>query len=201
MKCYTCGNIYDEHEGTLELHNKIIGNYNVYLAKYYKCAGCGALLFPKETAKKIASKEEEIRNNFIRKLPVDEFIVATEAADILGITKQALHKHRRIKKGFIYSAIIGGKRLYNKKSVQLFKETKDGRFNLSKQIAKEVVKYVFVPDTTSPSHISYIRDIKEHQEYFWTKKEINTKHQTYSRSRNGARQWVEKKKKAVHHWS
>ncbi|MBC8198973.1 MAG: hypothetical protein H8E80_02845 [Desulfobacteraceae bacterium] len=142
MKCYTCGNIYSEHEGTLELHNKSIGSYNIYLAKYYKCSGCGALLFPKETAKKIESKEEEIRNNLIRKLPIGEFITATEAFDILEISKQAFHKHRRIKNGFIYSAILGGKRLYNKKSVQLFKETKDGRFNLSEPVDKEVVKYI-----------------------------------------------------------
>jgi hypothetical protein len=173
MKCYTCGNIYNEHEGTLELHNKSIGSYNIYSAKYYKCEGCGALLFPKETAKKIASKEEEIRNNLIRKLPVGEFIVATEAADILGITKQAFHKHRRIKNGFIYSAILGGKRLYNKKSVNLFKETKDGRFNLSKQIAKEVVKYVFVPAPISYSHISYIKNIEEYPEYSWMKEETD----------------------------
>jgi len=139
MKCYTCGNIYSEHKGILELHNKSIGSYNVYLAKYYKCSGCGALLFPKETAKKIESKEEEIRNNLIRKLPIGEFITATEAFDILEISKQAFHKHRRIKNGFIYSAILGGKRLYNKKSVQLFKETKDGRFNLSEPVDKQVV--------------------------------------------------------------
>jgi len=172
MKCYTCGNIYSEHEGTLELHNKSIGSYNIYLAKYYKCEGCGALLFPKETAKKIASKEEELRNNLIRKLPVDEFIVATEAADILGITKQAFHKHRRIKNGFIYSVILGGKRLYNKKSVQLFKETKDGRFNLSKQIAKEVVRYFFVSDSTVPSNIAYLNNTESVPKHPWIKKEI-----------------------------
>ncbi|WP_435548228.1 hypothetical protein [Desulfobacterium sp. N47] len=181
MKCYTCGDIYNEHEGTLELHNKSIGSYNIYLANYYKCAGCGALLFPKETAKKIASKEEEIRNNLIRQLAVCEFIVGTEAAAILGITKQAFHKHRRIKNGFIYYAIIGGKKLYNKKSVQLFKETKDGRFNLSKQIAKEVVKYVFIPASISPNHISYIKNIEESPEYSWTKKNIAVTNPNYSR--------------------
>ena len=163
------------------MHNKSIGSYSIYLAKYYKCEGCGSLLFPKETAKKITSKEEEIRNNLIHQLAVREFIVATEAAAMLGITKQAFHKHRRIKNGFIYSVIIGGKRLYNKKSVQLFKETKDGRFNLSKQIPEEVVKYVLVLDSISHSHISYINNIKEHLTYSWTKKDNDVTNSNYSR--------------------
>ncbi len=169
MKCYECGNIYKENEGTLELGNKFIGNYNIYLTRYYKCPGCAILLFPKETATAIALKEEEIRNNLIRKLPVEEFIVATKAADILGITKQAFHKNNRIKKGFIYSTIIGDKKLYNKKSVQLFKETKDGRFNLAKPIDKQVVKYVYVPVSAAPNHISYVENIEEYQEYFGQK--------------------------------
>ena len=179
MKCYACGNIYNIHKGTLEFYNKSIGSYNIYLAKYYKCSGCDALLLPKETAKKIASKEEEIRNNLIRGLAVCEFIVATEAADILGITKQAFHKNRRIKNGFIYSTILGGKRLYNKKSVQLFKESKDGRFNLSKQIAKEVVKYVFVPASISPSNF-YIKKTERVTKSAWMKEKISENNPNYS---------------------
>jgi hypothetical protein len=59
-----------------------------------------------------------------------DFVTPKEAADILDITRQALHKHHRIQKGFIYSIVIGGRKLFNRVSVQLFKETGDGRFNL-----------------------------------------------------------------------
>ena len=178
MRCYTCGNVYIEHEGTLELSNKTIGNYNVDLAKYYKCSGCGSIIYPKETLNLISKKEKEIRDNLIRKLPVDEFIVATEAAELLGISKQALHKNKRIKKGFIYSAKLGGKRLYNKKSVQLFKDTNDGRFNLSKQAPREVVRYVFVHAMSKS--VTYISRLGEHQEHFWTKKGLEKDPPNYS---------------------
>ncbi|MBF0378082.1 MAG: hypothetical protein HQK72_11440 [Desulfamplus sp.] len=178
MKCYSCGNIYSEHEGTLELNNKTIGSYNIFLAKYYKCSECDVLLFPKETAKTIAIKEEEIRNNLIRKLPVEDFIVATEAAGILGITRQAFHKHSRIKKGFIYSAMIGGKRLYNKKSVQLFQKTQDGRFNLTESIVKKV-EYIYVRPSTNHSSFLYTSNIENYQNPFCTEKEISLENQEY----------------------
>jgi hypothetical protein len=156
----------------LELQNKCIGNYTIYLKKYSKCQGCGALLFPKETAAIIAQKEEIIRNNLIRKLPVSEFVVATEAAEILGVTRQAFHKHQKIKKGFIYSTIIGGKRLYNKKSVLLFKENGDGRFNLSKPIVKEAVKYIYVPVSVSPADVNYVDNLEGLQGHFWKENEV-----------------------------
>jgi hypothetical protein len=178
MRCYACGNVYIEHKGTLELCNKTIGNYSIYLAKYYKCSGCGSIMYPKETLNLISKKEKEIRDNLIRKLPVDEFIVATEAAELLGISKQAFHKNKRIKKGFIYSAILGGKRLYNKKSVQLFKDTNDGRFNLSKQVPQEEVRYVVAPAMSKD--VTYTSSLGVHREYFWTKKGLEKDPPHYS---------------------
>ena len=130
MKCYKCGGEYKEYNGTLFLDDDIIGEYKVHDVTYYKCETCDTSLYPKDTAKKIESVEAKIQNELIGQLPVNEFIVATEAAELLGISKQAFHKHRRIKNGFIYSVILGGKQLYNKKSVLLFKKTGDGRFKL-----------------------------------------------------------------------
>lgn len=141
MRCFECGNEYMEQSGAIKLNNRTIGDYTIELEKYFKCAGCGTLLFPDESARLITKKEEEIRNEFIRKLPVGDFITATEASEILGITKQAFHKNRRIKRGFIYSVVLAGKRLYNKKSVQLFKETNDGRFNLSNEPVNKIISY------------------------------------------------------------
>ena len=62
--------------------------------------------------------------------PVDSFVIATEAASMLGISRQAFHKHRRIQRGFIYKTNFGGKTVYLKESVLHFKETGDGRFPL-----------------------------------------------------------------------
>ena len=142
MKCYRCGGNYLEHFGSVSLHDDIIGNYYVYDIQYYKCSKCGTLLFSEKTVLKIEEKESEIRDKLIRQLPINEFIFASEAAEILNITRQALHKHHRIKRGFIYSISFGGKKVYHKKSVLLFKERGDGRFKLSNQLPIDDVKYL-----------------------------------------------------------
>jgi hypothetical protein len=179
VKCYTCGCAYQEHEGTLDLHNDIIGNYDVYAARYYKCDGCGVLLFPKDTVKKIELAEADKQNRLIRQLPVNDFIIATEASELLGISKQAFHKHRRIKKGFIYSVILGGKRLYNRKSVLLFKDNGDGRFKLSEQSSKEDVKYIIVNKSITPDHSIYKGSSPEEYKnlYSGSIKEVKTENQ------------------------
>lgn len=175
MRCYKCGAKYIEHKGKLNLQNKTIGDYEVSLDKYYKCEDCGALLFPKEAAKKIESIEAEKRDNLIRKLPIGDFIMAKEAAEILGISKQAFSKNRRIKNNFIYSTIVGGKKIYSKKSVQLFKEKEDGRFNLSNQVAEKHSKYVMIQTVTGGPQIpnSYINNLGEFPGHFW-KQEVKT---------------------------
>lgn len=145
MKCYSCGGNYLEHSGSVSLHDDIIGNYCVYNIQYYKCSKCGTLLFPEKTVLKIEEKESEIRDKLIRQLPINEFIFASEAAEILNISRQALHKHRRIRRGFIYSISFGGKKVYHKRSVLLFKERGDGRFKLSNQLPINKVKYLPQP--------------------------------------------------------
>ncbi len=138
MTCYDCGNTYIKHNGLLSLSNKRIGSYDIHIDEYYKCEGCGSILFPKEAVIKIILKEDEIYNNLIRKLPVDEFIMPIEAANILGISKQAFHKNKRIKRGFIYFVVIDGRKLYSKKSVIMFREKNDGRFDLVKAALQPV---------------------------------------------------------------
>ena len=142
MKCYSCGGNYLEHFGSVNLNDDIIGNYCVYDIEYHKCSKCGTLLFSEKTVLKIEEKESEIRNKLIRQLPINEFIFASEAAEILNISRQALHKHHRIKRGFIYSTSFGGKKVYHKKSVLLFKERGDGRFKLFDQLPIDDVKYL-----------------------------------------------------------
>ncbi|MCK4818162.1 helix-turn-helix domain-containing protein [bacterium] len=142
MKCYSCGGNYLEHFGSVSLHDDIIGNYCIYNIQYYKCSKCGTLLFSEKTVLKIEEKESEIRDKLIRQLPISEFILASEAAKILDISRQALHKHRRIRRGLIYSISFGGKKVYHKRSVLLFKERGDGRFKLSNQLPIDDVKYL-----------------------------------------------------------
>ncbi len=63
-------------------------------------------------------------------MPISAFLSSAETATILGISRQALHKHRRISRGFIFKTSFGGNQVYLKKSVKRFLEKADGRFKL-----------------------------------------------------------------------
>lgn len=131
MKCYECGGTYINKNGTIERNNNRVGRYRVENADYRECDTCKIAMYPAKTLLLFESKEAEVLNRLIRALPVGEFITATEVARILGVTRQAVSKHRRIRRGFIYSTKIGGKNMYHKKSVQLFLTEQDGRFHLN----------------------------------------------------------------------
>lgn len=142
MKCYFCNGEFKKTHGLLTLCDESIGRFHVEDVDYYKCNKCKEFLFPEKTAVKIEKKEREIRESLIRNIPINEFVSATEAANILGISRQAIHKNRRINKGFIYSTEIEGKKFYSKKSIQLFMKTGDGRFPLKTERETPKVKYI-----------------------------------------------------------
>ena len=49
---------------------------------------------------------------------------------MLGVSRQALHKHRRIRRGFIFQTMFDGKIVYLKQSVFQYMKKGDGRFSL-----------------------------------------------------------------------
>jgi len=132
MKCFECGSDYIEFFGPLSIQDDVVGEIRVNPVKFYRCQQCGELLLPEETIDIIEQEREKIKDYLIGRLPLDEFITASEAADILKMSRQALHKHPRIRRGFIHSKTHGGRRLYHKKSVEQYKRHKDGRFSLLK---------------------------------------------------------------------
>jgi len=72
----------------------------------------------------------DIEQHVINNLPVSDFISLNQAADLLGISKQAFSKHPRVKRGFIYSTTIDNKKFFYKRSVEAFRDTKDGRVEI-----------------------------------------------------------------------
>ena len=68
---------------------------------------------------------QQFKNKLIGSLPVSDFIGASTAGKILNKSRQALHKHRLIRRGFIYSIRYESGILYHKKSVLDFKDTDD----------------------------------------------------------------------------
>jgi hypothetical protein len=144
MKCYTCGNQFVEHTGSLELPSKILGDFTINNVLYFKCAQCEEIILPDETWRRADQEESRQIEKLLSDLPVKNFIGASKAATILEMSRQALHKHRRIRRGFIYSILHEGKILYHAESVKLFKETGDGRFPLKREVTKKEKEYVVV---------------------------------------------------------
>ena len=133
MKCGLCNNELTLKRGDVEFDSRSLGLIFVPDLKFYECETCGdKLLSPTESDKAIeyiANRE----NQLIKKLPIEEFITATEAAEILEISKQAFSKNHKIKRGLIYSTKIGDRKYYLEQSVRLFKEKKNGKFQLTEQ--------------------------------------------------------------------
>jgi hypothetical protein len=131
MKCYNCGNNYRKSIESLEVDDPYIGIITVQGFPYYLCDNCGDILYPAETSRKLDECRQNMLNRIIRNFPLREFLTANETAELLGITKQALNKNRRISRGFIYKSRIGNFDIYLKESVEKFKATGDGRFILN----------------------------------------------------------------------
>lgn len=145
MKCRNCGSDCSLFIGTIKEKDARIGDYEVANAEYYECISCNDRLYPLDTAKRLDKKRREILSALIRKHLISDFISAAETAEFLGITRQALHKHRRIRNGFIYQTDFSGKTVYLRKSVELFKKTDDGRFSLSPALDAETsTKHIMI---------------------------------------------------------
>lgn len=142
MRCLKCGGEFIKERGTLLFNDKLIGKFTINNVDYRKCNSCSKLRFPAETAKIIESKKDKIENELIGRMPVNEFVNAVAASKIIGISRQAMHKNPRIRRGFIYSIKIDAKILYHIKSVELYARTGDGRFQLYQQEPKRTANYL-----------------------------------------------------------
>jgi hypothetical protein len=131
IKCEYCDGSVTKVKGVLPFKSKALGAVNVPDIEQHKCSKCGNTVISLDEADKVTAfiknKEQEIINN----LPACVFISLNQAAERLGITKQAFSKHPRIKRGFIYSITIDNKKYFYKRSVEAFKATKDGRVSLT----------------------------------------------------------------------
>lgn len=142
MKCYNCGRESVEHTGNLELPSDILGSFTISNAQYSKCTGCDEIILHDETWKNADGVEKMLVEKFLQGLPCNESVCATTAAEILGMTRQGLQQHRKIRRGFVHSFFYEGKIHYNVKSLKLYKETGDGRFPLVKQAKSVRSEYV-----------------------------------------------------------
>lgn len=175
MDCNECGGTYQKRSDRLAVIDPYVGEISIQSIQYYLCDKCDDVLY----TEKMALAIEKIRNNRIKELlrryPIDDFISAAETAMRLGITRQALHKHRRINRGFIYQLEFGGATVYLAQSVQRFKKIRDGRFPLHYSGYIPVVRYdkktVAVP-FTSPYELQQGVSMTKKDNYIWESKGI-----------------------------
>lgn len=130
MDCLECGGTYTEKSGTYSLVDPYVGEIILEGLSYYQCDKCGDILYSAEMAQEIDSQRNKRIHEIIDRFPIGDFITAAETASMLGISRQALHKNRRINHGFIYQIKCGPTTHYLKESVQQYKKFGDGRFSL-----------------------------------------------------------------------
>jgi hypothetical protein len=162
MNCFECGGTYIEESGTYELDDKYVGKIVVHGVTYYRCDNCEDILYSESMVQAIESERNKRIQEILSQFPVSDFISASETASILGISRQALHKNRRINHGFIYQTKICGITFYLQQSVNQYQKTGDGRFPLQLPGHSPSVEYVkdTVPMRISSSYELYPAVIK-----------------------------------------
>lgn len=160
MDCLQCGGTYTKKSGTFSLVDDYVGNIAVDGVTYYECQNCGDILYSKAMAQAIESRRIERIHELLSRFPVRDFATSADTASILGISRQALHKNRRIGRGFIYQLKFGLLTLYLRQSVQQYKETGDGRFPLHLHMHRHPAEYLA---RTTPFRLSvyYTRRLRQ----------------------------------------
>jgi hypothetical protein len=130
MNCLECGGNYQIRNEPIDLQDEYVGWIETRPAVYFECDNCGDRMLSPDACDAIDEAIDEELDRILQSRPLRDFMTAPEAAEELGISAQALHKHRRIRRGFIFQTKFGGKTVYLKESVRRFKESGDGRFPL-----------------------------------------------------------------------
>jgi len=143
MKCFDCNTEFVLRFGDITINDYWVGPVTVSGIDYKECPVCGDRLYTLESSRKIDEAKKKKLDSLIAKLPIGDFVSIREARAILNnISRQAFHKNHRIKRGFIYAIKIDDRWFYNKKSVQQFHKTGDGRFQLESQGTQNKILYM-----------------------------------------------------------
>lgn len=97
-----------------------------------ECSGCGLKSLNSEAERDVYRWLKTHEQMTIDSLSGGQLLSAGQAAEILGVTKQAFSKNPKVKNGHIYFTSIGNKKIYYKSSVELFKASGDGRYQITK---------------------------------------------------------------------
>jgi hypothetical protein len=131
MKCLSCGSSYNRRVGSLEVDDPFVGSYSVADSVYFECPKCHERLLTPDTLGKIEEGRRRKLEDWLRNQPFGNFVSASEAARLLKVSRQALHKSRKFRIGLIYGALLDGKRYYYRPSLFQYLRTGDGRLPIA----------------------------------------------------------------------
>ncbi|MFT5700258.1 MAG: YgiT-type zinc finger domain-containing protein [Desulforhopalus sp.] len=180
MRCYNCGDTLLSKSGTLQIPSDILNDYLIENVSYFSCPSCNEIILTNEAWEKADRREAKLIAKSIGNLPISAFVGASKAASILGMSRQALHKHRRIRRGLVYSIAHEGKIFYHLESISLFKETGDGRFNLSKKLSAPETEYVLITLPILPEHNYLTKQEDQERLNTWKKTSQTAKGSQYA---------------------
>ncbi len=132
MNCPSCNTETISQVLDYQCNNNILGDILVPRVEVGQCPNCGELILSKEAETAVSHYLKTLEREAIANLPAEDLISAGQAAEILGVTKQAFSKNPKIKKGFVYFVSVGTKKVFFRSSVTLFQKVGDGRFPLTK---------------------------------------------------------------------
>jgi len=173
MNCYECGGTYQIKTDLLEVDDPYVGTIAINGVTYYQCDQCDDILYTEETSRAIEEERNKRIHEILIEFPIGDFISATETTSMLGISRQALHKNRRISHGFIYQTKFAGVVVYLKLSALIFKKTGDGRFPLCPPVQyaedkvpiREVFFYGSQQRITIPKQLQFIENYETLKEF------------------------------------
>jgi len=132
MNCLSCDTETIHKIVDYICNNRTLGDVVVPQVGVEQCPKCGQLILSGEAERAVSDYLKNRQREAIASLPADDLISAGQAAEILGVTKQAFSKNPKIKKGYVYFTYIGTKKFFFRSSLELYKTGGDGRFPIAK---------------------------------------------------------------------
>ncbi len=167
MNCSICNGIIEKKTDVYLFHSIILGEVPIPDVDFEECQGCQERSLSPESSHCVSKFVREREQLALSNIPAKDLITASEAAQILGVTKQAFSKNPRIKRGFIYFTKIGDRKFYSKTSVRQYAETGDGRCQLLQQSTMTPARYHKTDHTQLAAQPQYSQEDEQGSQGTW----------------------------------
>lgn len=118
--------------------SKLVGNINIPDVNFHvPVTGTGKERYVDYAeAVRAETYHKAIELEAIAKLPISAFVTFAQAKEIFGNQTYSWNWVSRYRRGMLITFVVGNERLYLRRSVELYRDTKDGRFNIRRGLGK-----------------------------------------------------------------